>query len=484
MSKEKRPLTREEWIQKVSVQGREATIREEMIRLGFWTESSISVEEQKQQQLEDEERARLFAELRRLQAKGMNMPEVQRLLQEVRQKRIEASRQKREEQKAEREWNRQEAKIAWERHRASHVIYAGEGVSGGLGKTECQLEKLQQAQLPIVTTAEELAEAMGLTVSKLKWLTYHRNTATLSHYIRFTIPKRNGGEREISAPKSTLRQAQAWIKANILDHLPVHHAAQGFVPGKSIVDNARTHVGQTAVIKMDLQDFFPCIHFYRVRGLFQSFGYSELISTLLALICTEPPRRAVTFGDKVYHVAIGDRQLPQGACTSPGLTNLLCRRLDERLAGLAAKHGFRYSRYADDLTFSCDEAGLPQIGALMKQVRRIVAFEGFTVNEQKTSVLRETSRQTVTGIVVNEKVNVNRREWKTFRALLHNVEKNGLEAENRWGHPRFWDYIKGYASHVRMVRPDLEGKLVDQLRAIAAKHQLPLPGWAKEAVES
>ncbi|MGX9705851.1 reverse transcriptase domain-containing protein [Laceyella tengchongensis] len=484
MSEEKRPLTREEWIQKVSANGREATIREEMIRMGFWSNDSLTEEEKKQQQAEDEERARLAAELRRLQSKGMSMPKVQQLLQEVRQKRIEASRKRREEQKAEREQKRREAKVAWEQHRARHVVYAGEGVSGGLENKETQTEMLHQAGLPIVTTAEELAEAIGISVSKLKWLTYHRNTATLSHYFRFTIPKQNGEEREISAPKQTLRQAQAWIKTHLLDRLPVHSAAQGFVPGKSIVDNAKQHVGQAAVMKMDLRDFFPSIHFYRVRGLFQSFGYSEMISTLLALLCTEPPRRAVTLGGRVYHVAIGERQLPQGACTSPAITNLLCRRLDERLSGLAQKYGFQYSRYADDMTFSCSEAGIGQIGAVINQVRRIVAFEGFTVNEDKTRVLKRTNRQTVTGIVVNEKINVNRREWKQFRALLHNVEKNGLEAENRAGHPHYWDYIKGYANFVRMVRPDLEEKLIRQLRAIAVKHRLSLPGWARKTVQS
>lgn len=484
MSEEKRPLTREEWIQKVSREGREETIRKEMIRLGFWTEDSLSAEELRQQQLEDEEYARLSSELRRYQSKGLKIPHVQTLLQEVRQKRIEASKQRRQAQKAERERRRQEAKAAWEQHRLSHVTHAGLGVSGGLEETEYQQEKLQQARLPILTTAEELATALGLTVSKLKWLTYHRNTATLSHYHQFTIPKRNGGMREISSPKPMLRQAQAWIKANILDVLPVHPAAQGFVPKRSIVDNAQLHVNQAVVIKMDIEDFFPSIHFYRVRGLFQSFGYSESISTLLALLCTEPPRRQVKLGDQVYYVAIGDRQLPQGACTSPGLINFMCRRLDERLAGLASKYGFLYSRYADDLTFSCAEGSSSQIGTLMNQARRIVAFEGFNVNEQKTRVMRRSSRQTVTGIVVNQKLNINRREWKKFRALLHNVEKNGLAAENRDGHSRFWEYIKGYASYVRMVRPDLEEKLVKQLRAIAIKHQLSVPGWVKQAVES
>nr|WP_237446546.1 reverse transcriptase family protein [Shimazuella alba] len=315
---------------------------------------------------------------------------------------------------------------------------------------------------------------MGFTLSEIKWLTYHRNTATINHYTRFTIPKKNGGNREISAPKTKLRKAQTWVKANILDNLAVHDAAYGFVNGKSTVNNAKPHIGKDAVIKFDLKDFFPSISFVRVRGLFESFGYSRAISTLFALICTEPPRKEVEFDGKMYYVAMSDRQLPQGACTSPTITNLLCRRLDEKLTQLATDKGFTYTRYADDLTFSGKEESLNQLGSLMNNVRSIVAFEGFVVNEEKTRVLRAGRRQRVTGIVVNEKANLTRKDIRSFRALLHNVEQRGLDEENHKNHPHFWDYINGYVSYVQMVRPDIGQKFAAQVLRIAEKYGLPV----------
>src|SRR5690606_25417850 len=154
------------------------------------------------------------------------------------------------------------------------------------------------------------------------------------------------------------------------------------------------------------------------------------------------------------------------------LTNIICRRLDQRLSRFAQKLGFVYTRYADDLTFSGEK--VEKIGYLMKKVRAIVESEGFRVNDQKTRVLRSSGRQRVTGIVVNEKRNLSRKELKNFRALLHNVEKNGLEKENRSNHPYFWEYIKGYVSYVRMVRPDLGAKFSEQLARIAQKNRLPL----------
>jgi RNA-directed DNA polymerase len=477
----KHPETLEEWIEQVRRLGQQEAVTLEMIRLGFWEEKELTPEERAEQEREDAEYQRLAEEYAQLSQEMAKIGDIKKLLREARKKRIEESRRLRAERKAEREKREAERKKRWEAYKGTHVVHAGLGVSAGLQSFEHDEEKLMAAGLPLIRSALELADAMEMPLGRLKWLTYHRNAATVCHYHRFTIPKRSGGVREISAPKPQLRRAQEWIKREILDRLPVHSAACGFIPGKSVVDNARLHLGQAAVIKMDLKDFFPGITFWRVRGLFQSFGYSEAIATLLALLTTEPPRRPVEFDGKIYHVALGERQLPQGACTSPAITNLLCRRLDERLSGLAEKHGFRYSRYADDLTFSCPAEKLDRIGAVIGTARSIIRFEGFEVNEEKTRVLRATSRQKVTGVVVNEKPNISRKELRNFRALLHQVEKNGPDRENRIGHPRFWEYILGYAGWIRMVRPDLEGKLAEKLARIGEKHRLPVAGWVKEA---
>ena len=155
-------------------------------------------------------------------------------------------------------------------------------------------------------------------------------------------------------PRPPWAAPSAWVFDEILRRLEPEPQAHGFVPGRSIVTNAASHTGKAVVCNLDLKDFFPSITFRRVKGLFRKLGYGEHVATLLALLCTEPPRVPVELDGKTYHVALGARVLPQGACTSPAITNALCRRLDRRLDGLARRHGFAYTRYADDLTFSGD----------------------------------------------------------------------------------------------------------------------------------
>lgn len=474
-------LTREEWIAKIRSQGRDNTIREEMIRLGFWSNDELSPEEQRQQEIEDEEYQQLLKELNKLKSESAKLSNLNELLKKARKKRIEESKRKRAERKARREREQAEAAQRWQAHKETHVIHAGRGVSGGLQSTEYDEAKLMENSLPLIRSPLELAEAMDIPLGRLKWLAYHRKTATLSHYQRFTIPKKSGGRREISAPKKSMQVAQQWVKTHILDPLAIHPAARGFVCGKSTLDHAKPHLQQAAVIKMDLKNFFPTIRFRRVKGFFHSLGYSEAVSTLLALLCTEPPRKEVEFNGTRYYVAMEERQLPQGACTSPALSNLICRRLDQRLQGLAEKHGFQYTRYADDLAFSCSESEMDKIGAVINSARRIIRFEGFVVNEEKTRILRSSNRQKITGIIVNQKPNIRRQELRAFRALLYSVEKNGLEQENRHNHPHFWEYIKGFASYIRMVRPDLEQKLAHSLFRISQKHRLHAPDWCKQA---
>lgn len=472
-TEEVRPLTREEWISRLREEGRESLVRSEMLRLGFWKEKVLTEEEQEEKRKLDQEYEELSQELKKLKEEHAKLEDVKKLIREARAKRIEESKKRRAERKLEREKALAKRREEWTAYREKNVIHLGKGVSHLLEDKKMDEEKLMSLGLPLIRSSSQLADEIGISLSKLKWLTYHRKTTTLVHYHRFTIPKKSGGEREISAPKGLLRQAQTWVKSEILDRLEVHPNAIGFVKEKSTVDNAKPHVGKQVVIKMDLKDFFPTIHFCRVRGLFQSFGYSGEIATILALLCTEPPRQEVEYKNKVYYIAMEERQLPQGACTSPAITNLICRRLDHRLCRLSEKLGFTYTRYADDLTFSSDNNDSKLMGHLMGMVRKVIKSEGFQVNEEKTRVLRASGRQRVTGIVVNDKLSIDRQSLRRFRALLHNVEKNGLEKENRQNRANFWQYIVGYASYIRMVRPDLGEKLEKKLIRISEKYGYP-----------
>jgi hypothetical protein len=374
--------------------------------------------------------------------------------------------------KAEAEERRRLRRQAWQAYRANHIVHLGEGEgvfwTDAAGPDRWDLpnaeERAAENELPPLDTPQQLAEALGLTVARLRWLLYHRDAATRLHYRRFVIPKRGGGERAIWAPLPTLKAAQHWVLRNIVEKLPVHGAAHGFLPGRSTLTNAAVHTSARVLVKMDIKDFFPTVTLRRVKGIFRKAGYREQVATLLALLCTEAPREVVELEGQTYYVALGPRCLPQGAPTSPALTNTLCLRLDRRLSGLARRLGYRYTRYADDLTFSlpAGHTGKPAVGTLLGLVRRIVESEGFRLHPDKTRVHRPGGRQQVTGLVVNGggPPRVPRRLRRQLRAAAHNL-RQGKPLQEGETVAR----LAGYAAYVYMTDPALGGKLLAALGA-------------------
>jgi RNA-directed DNA polymerase len=378
----------------------------------------------------------------------------------------EERKQRREQKQAEAAERKRKHTEAVANRRLTDIVFLGRGVSGGLSDRRANVERLQQLQLPVLATPADLAKALGIAVPRLRWLAFHSEAATLTHYVHFQVPKKSGGLRELAAPHHDLAGTQQWILANILEKITTHDAAHGFVPGRGTMSNAVPHVGRAAVINLDLKDFFPSITFPRVKGIFQELGYSPAVATILALLCTECPRRKVEYAGRAFHVATGPRALPQGACTSPALSNLLARRLDARLSGLAKKLGFTYTRYADDLTFSGTDEAAAKTGYLLARVRHIVAEEKLVVNESKTRVQRPNTRQSVTGIVVNKRPNVPRRVTRRLRAILHQAGQQGLEAANREQSDNFVSWLEGMIAYARMVNPEKGLKLQESLEKL------------------
>lgn len=366
---------------------------------------------------------------------------------------------RRDEKKQESARRRAERAAAVQKRRATDIVFLGRGVSGRLHLRLSDEARLAELSLPVLHTPADVATALGLSIPQLRWLAFHTEVATRTHYVKFSVPKRSGGMRILAAPHRTLKTAQRWILTNILARFPVHDSAHGFVPSRGIVTNARPHVGRDLVVNLDLENFFPAITFPRVRAVFERHGYSGSVATVLALLSTECPRAAVTYAGTPYEAATGPRGLPQGAPTSPALSNQAAGRLDRRLAGVANKLGLSYTRYADDLTFSGGAELANRIGWLLAKVRHIAAEEGFAVNEKKTRVLRRSCAQTVTGIVVNDKPSVCRAELRRLRAILHRAKTEGLDAQNRDGRPHFRVWLAGKIAFVSMVRPDLGAKL-------------------------
>ncbi len=461
------PRTRQELYERIAASSKDEVILDEMVRLGFWPrEGNIP------QDPADEIRRRgeLQRELERLREQSRHLYNEQALIKELRKRRLAESKRKQQETKERRERERQQRAAAWREEKTRRIVYLGEGVSAGLGRVEGLDERLRKAGLPIFHSALELAAAMGLSVGALRFLCFARKTATVSHYVRFRLPKKTGGERLISAPMPRLKRAQLWVLKEILEKLTLHEAAHGFVRGRSIVSNARPHVGHALLINVDLKDFFPTVGYPRVKGLFQSLGYSEEVATLLGLLCTEPEVQELVLDGRTYYVASGPRKLPQGAPTSPAITNLLCRRLDRRLQAMATELGFVYTRYADDLTFSARGEDVGQAAEVLRRLSRIVGHEGFVIHPNKTRVLRRGRRQEVTGVVVNHKPGVPAEVLHRFRATLFQIEKDG-PAGKRWGASKnVLASIRGFASYVRMVDPARGTPLCARVAAILAKY--------------
>jgi RNA-directed DNA polymerase len=460
-------VTRQQIYDRIRETSKEEVVLEEMKRLGFWDrhDKKPSVPELliKQETVLNKELQKLFDEKRKYQNK-------EALLKEMKVKRMAESKLKREELKKKREKQRFERAEAWCKRKETEILYLGEQVSIGLNNTANKTADLEKHQLPVFNNEAELAAAIGITVKELRFLAFSRKVSTVSHYRKFYLPKKSGGKRLISAPMPRLKQVQYWILESILNKVHVHEAAHGFLREHSIVTNAQQHVGKNLVLNIDVKDFFPSIHYKRVKGLLQQLGYSEKTAIILSLLCTEAVTEEVEIDGKNYFVQKGNRVLPQGAPTSPAITNLLCYKLDKRLQGLAAKHRCSYTRYADDVTFSCNSTDVnPQ--QLVWRIKKVLADEGFTVHPEKIHIMRKGSRQEVTGIVVNEKMGINRKKLRQFRAVLHQLQTKDADAL-KWGNGTLANSVEGYANFVKMVNPVKGAAFQQKIKALFQTGQL------------
>jgi hypothetical protein len=335
---------------------------------------------------------------------------------------------------------------------------------------------LERRHLPVLGTVGELRQLLDIRSSRQLGYFLLASEANGGPYTRFSIPKRDGSERAICAPRTQLRWVQRRILELILGKVPAHEAAHGFITGRSTVTNARPHLGARVLVKFDLKDFFPTIHHYRVVGLFTRLGYPvddvrfsnedesrRVAGTLARLCCYTPDSQA-------WHLG----HTPQGAPTSPAISNLVCRRLDSRLTGLAKKNLGVYTRYADDLTFSFTHTDL-DLGRFRWWVDQVCQQEGFVVHQAKFRVIRASQRQVVTGIVVNDVLRVPRDERRRFRAILHNCRTQGIESQAR-GRADFAGWLRGYASYIHMVHPEEGRDLLDQVtELLGAEPEAPPP---------
>ena len=314
-----------------------------------------------------------------------------------------------------------------------------------------------------------VARLLDLDAGELAWFADTRGLErtvgeALRHY-RWRALDRPHGVRLLAAPKPRLKEAQRRLLRHVLAPVPVHDAAHGCVPGRSVRTAVAPHAGSAVVLRMDLEAFFPGISAGRVHGLLLGpAGLPEPVAHVLTgLVTTVVPAqvwRALPVPadpeDRDRHHRLGRRlavpHLPQGAPTSPALANLVCFRLDRRLAGLAASFGGTYTRYVDDLTFSGGTAfGGDRFPGLVAEV---AAEEGFRVNPAKTSAVGSGRRQAVLGAVVNDRPALPRRERDALRALLHNCATHGWPSQTRGRDPvTFRDHVLGRVAWASSLDP-------------------------------
>lgn len=321
-------------------------------------------------------------------------------------------------------------------------------------------EGAAQWTVPSITTTGQLAAQLSIPHRHLEWFAdpagreAWETTEQLRHYRYRWIHKQSGGQRLLETPKPKLKRIQRMILSKILNRIPVHPSAHGFVQRKSCITAAQRHARKQIVLRIDLRHFFPSIHSGKVIAIFRSAGYPQPIAQQLAGLCTNttarsmleqhvmPPTVTHRFHDPASrHFLLP--HLPQGSPTSPALANLAASKLDARLSGLANAFNATYTRYADDLVFSGNEELSRGIARARLWICAICLNEGFQIQHRKTTIQRQHQQQRVHGIVVNSTTAVSRKQRDDLKAILHNCIRHGPAACNRNELPDFRAHLQG-----------------------------------------
>lgn len=309
-------------------------------------------------------------------------------------------------------------------------------------------KKIDDNGFPIILNSYHLSNLVGIKWDTLKKLV----DDNVKSYHKFYITKKDKiSKREILAPSEELSYIQKYIQTEILNKVRISDSCYGFVSGKNIIDNAKRHLNSEMILNIDLKDFFPSISSDRVYYIFHKLcGYDKTLSFCLT--------KLVTYRNMV----------PQGACTSPIISNIVLYMLDIRLLKLSEKNSISYTRYADDITFSGSRNKINQ--QLYKLVRKIVEDEGFKLNTKKVHFSSNSQRQEVTGLIINDgKIRIKRNYIRKIEQELYYIEKFGLEnhIKNMGIHNSFYvEHLKGKIMFVREVDNDKGNKLLKKFNSL------------------
>lgn len=343
------------------------------------------------------------------------------------------------------------------------------------------------------TTPDELARMLGTSYSKIKHLYYSRDMG--NNYRQFTIPKKNGEKRVILAPENWLKTLQLRLAKRLQLLYKPRKGVTGFVKNSGIADNANLHKRSRYLFNIDLRDFFPSIKFHRIRGLLIAKPYSLMPET----------------ASVIAHLCTLRGSLPQGAPTSPILSNMFCASLDRELYTLAVRHNATYSRYADDISFSfyCPLRSLPAEivvtseregklnhykATIGEKLREAILRFGFEENERKVRLLSRTEKQLVTGLVSNNKANIDRRYIRSTAAMIHSLETDGETVANerrKAKHPKSTTPVAAHVQGRLLFIHQILGKsspvyarLANRFNVLPLKFKVPPPSLSTSEREA
>lgn len=292
-------------------------------------------------------------------------------------------------------------------------------------------KKLFDNSIPVIYNTTHLSKLVGVRKTYIKRASIY----TKSYYRNFEIAKRNGKPRLISEPLPNLKLIHNYILDEILNNVSISSFAKAYKPKSPIKENIRYHVNQQIVLAIDIKDFFPSINKDMVEKVFLNLGYSELLSDLFSKLCTL------------------NNSLPQGAPTSPYLSNIVLKSFDKKVADYCLERNIRYTRYADDITLSGDFDTKEAI----KYITQNIELIGLEINKNKTKIMTRNKQQLVTGIVVNEKMQVPRKERNSIRQNVFYLKKFGLNnylEHEKINNKNFLHHLYGKISYVCYMNPN------------------------------
>lgn len=343
-------------------------------------------------------------------------------------------------------------------------------------------QKLYWQGLPVILSLRHLSQLIQVDLFSLRKII--SRDKTFNSYSVFAITKRSGELRFIHAPTNTLLKIQRYINRRILSRLVPHHSSFAYYYKRNTLQCVSHHLGAKTILKYDLKDFFFHINEKNIYDIFLSLGYLEAVSFYLARLCTTTklPRELIAYvRESPYQQDFSRRVgvLPQGAPTSPMLSNLVAYKLDQELFSFSLSQKMTYTRYADDIIISsCDKLSLDLIKTIHREVNKIVKHNHFKLNKSKSRVVKKGSRMILLGLGIDgEQPRIMRSRRKKIETFLYSIERHGWAAAARFykfnTEIGFFNYLQGQISYVQSIDKALGNRYKDQF--IRLSELIPSP---------